>query len=342
MRDHPQRISVDGDGESVAGANVEPSKQELIAELAALRQEVAQLKTTKTAFDAQKELLRILVAMLQTSTGKLMLRSLLQQTLSIAHRLTGAEEGSLFLLDGDGMVIESLLARGATLRAQKQRLVDAVLDKGLAGWVIRHCQVGLIKDTMHDNRWLTLPSQPYTVRSALGVPILQGSTLLGVITLMHSIPGHFDEESAQLMQMTADQMALIIDSAQLHNERQEAEKELQPTGETGSTEGEFSRIGIYILFGEGNFLYANARLAEIFGYSFGELVSLESVLEIATTDSRNFFAQQLQQCLQGRSKTLSCKLRGQRKDGSPIDVEIFGTRTKLYGKFVIIGALKWI
>lgn len=332
MRDHPQRIAVDSDR----------SKEELIEELASLRQEVAQLKTTKTAFDAQKELLRSLVVMLQTATGKLMLRSMLQQTLSIAHRLTGAEEGSLFLLDSDGMVVESILARGATMRSQKQRLVGAVLDKGLAGWVIRHRQVGLIKDTMHDSRWLTLPSQPYTVRSALGVPILQGKTLLGVITLMHSVPGHFDEDSSYLMQVTADQMALILDNAQLHNERLEAEKELPSTGEAGSTEGDFTRMGIYILFGEGNFLYANSRLAEIFGYTFGELVSLESVLDLVTTDSRKYFAQQIQHCLQGHSKNLSCKLRGQRKDGSPINVEIFGTRTKLYGKFVIIGALRWI
>jgi PAS domain S-box-containing protein len=332
MRDNPNGIYSDRDR----------SKEELIDELESLRREVAGLKTTKTAFDAQKELLRSLVVMLQTATGKLMLRSMLQQTLSIANQLTCAEEGSLFLLDADGVVTESLLARGATLRSQKQRLVGAVLDKGLAGWVIRHRQVGLIKDTIHDNRWLTLPSEPYTVRSALAVPILQGKVLLGVITLMHSNPEHFNEESAQLMQMTADQMALILDNAQLHNERQEAEREPQLTDEAVSTEGDFSRIGIYILFGEGNFLYANSRLAEIFGYTFGELVSLESVLDLVTRDNRNFFAQHLQQCLQGYSKNLSCKLRGQRKDGSRINVEVFGTRTKLYGKFVIIGALRWI
>lgn len=339
MRERHQEISADSESVALLQAR---SKEELIEELVSLRQEVARLKTTKIAFDAQKELLRSLVVMLQTATGKLMLRSLLQQTLGIAHRLTGAQEGSLFLLDADGGVIESLLARGATMRSQKQRLVGAVLDKGLAGWVSRHRQVGLIKDTMHDNRWLTLPSQPYTVRSALGIPILQGKNLFGVITLMHSVPGHFNEESAQLMQMTADQMALILDNAQLHNERKEAERELPLTGEAESTEGDFSRIGIYILFGEGNFLYANSRLAEIFGYSFGELVSLESVLDLVTTDNRKFFAQQLQQCLQGYSKSLSCRLKGQRKDGSRIDVEIFGTRTKLYGKFVIIGALKWM
>lgn len=332
MNDHLYGIPSDHDRD----------KEELIEELELLRQEVAELRTTKTAFDAQKELLRSLVAMLQTATGKLMLRSMLQQTLNIAHELTCAEEGSLFLLDEDGVVTESILARGATLRAQKQRLVGAVLDKGLAGWVIRNRKVGLISDTMHDQRWLTLPSQPYRVRSALGIPILKGKALLGIITLMHSVPGHFNEESAYLMQMTADQMALILENAQLHNERQQADKELQATEQSMSNEGEFSQIGIYILFREGNFLYANPRMAEIFGYTFGELVSLESVLDLVCNDNRRFFAEQMNQCLQGYSKNLSCKLRGQRKDGSRIDLEIYGTRTKLYGKFVIIGALKWL
>jgi PAS domain S-box-containing protein len=144
------------------------------------------------------------------------------------------------------------------------------------------------------------------------------------------------------MQMTATQMALILENARLYTERQQVEKEVPQTEELASKEGEFSLIGIYILFGEGNFLYANSRLAEIFGYTFGELVSLESVLDLVATDNRRFFAQQMNQCLQGYSKNLSCKFRGQRKDGSLIDVEVYGTRTKLYGKFVIVGALRKI
>ncbi len=332
MSDNPNGIPADRDR----------PKEELIEELEALRQEVAELRTTKAAFDAQNELIKTFVIMLQTATGKLMLRSMLQQTMDVTRRLTNAEESSLFLLDADGIVTESLLARGATLRAQKQRLLGQVLDKGLAGWVIRHRQVGLISDTRNDERWLTLPNQPYSVRSALCVPIQKGKELLGVLTLMHSQPGHFNPETVQIMQMTATQMALILENARLYTERQQVEKEVPQTEELASKEGEFSLLGIYILFGEGNFLYANSRLAEIFGYTFGELVSLESVLDLVATDNRRFFAQQMNQCLQGYSKNLSCKFRGQRKDGSRIDVEVYGTRTKLYGKFVIVGALRKI
>jgi PAS domain S-box-containing protein len=319
------------------------SKEELIEEVAALRQDVAELETIKIAFDAQNELFESFVTMLQASTGTLMLRAMLQQTLNISRRLTDAEEGSLFLLGADGVVTESILARGATIRGQKQRLLGEVLDKGLAGWVARHRQVGLITDTMYDERWLTLPGQPYTVRSVLGVPILKGKMLLGILTLMHSEPGYFSPESVDLIQMTANHMALILENAQFHTERQQQglQNVEEQTGEQLSNE-DFSRIGMYIVFGEGNFLYANSRMAEIFGYTFGELVSLESVLELIALDSRSFFIQQLNQCIQGQTRNLSCKFKGLRKDGGLINVEVYGTRTKLYGKFVVVGVLKLI
>jgi PAS domain S-box-containing protein len=324
------------------------SKEELIAELALLRRQVAALKITKTAFDAQNQLFRSLITMLQTSTGKLMLRAMLQQILDTSQRLTRAEEGSVFLLDPDGIVTESILARGATIRGQKQRLIGEVLDKGLAGWVVRHHQVGLISDTMQDERWLTLPYQPYTVRSALCLPILKGKVLLGVLTLMHSQPGYFSQASAHIMQMMADQMALILDNARLYTEQQQSApyktqqtaQELQQLNKQSIDGSQFSLIGLYIIFGEGNFLYANPRLAEIFSYTFGELVSLDSVLDLVAANNRELVAKQLNECFHGHSKNLFCRFQGQRKDGSRINVEVCGTRTTLYGKLVIVGALR--
>ena len=320
------------------------TQAQLIQEVTVLRREVAHLKSIKTAFDAQHELLTSLVTMLQTSNGTLMLRGLLQQTLTIARRITNAEEGSLFLLDESGVVSESILARGATIRAQKQRLIGEVLNKGLAGWVVRNRQVGLIADTLKDERWLTLHNQPYQTRSALCVPILKGKLLLGVLTLMHSQPENFTPESARLMEMTAQQMAVIIENAELYTKFRQADQDLNhkdshPTEAEVSNEDELSKLGIYIMFGDGNFLYVNQRFAEIFGYTFGELISLESVLNLVTADHRELIAKAISQCLQGQSQRLLCRFKGQRKEGRLIDVKICGTRTKLYGKFVIIGAL---
>ena len=333
-------------------SDCDKSKEQLIEELASLHREIAELRTTKTAFDALHELLAALVTTVRTATGKLVLKAVLQEILKISSRLTNAGESSLFLLDADGIVTESILARGAIIRELKQNLIGMVLDKGLAGWVIRHRKAGLVTDTMHDERWLTLPHQPYTVRSALSVPLLRGKVLLGLITLMHSQPGHFSPESAHLMQMSADQIALIIENALLYVERQpsqseseklfqEVDNELHPIKEQLSNIDKLSFLGIYIIIPEGKFMYTNPGVAAIFGYTFIEFITIESIFELVVPNNRKFVAEQINQCFQARnqSQSFSCAFKGQRKDGSLIDVQAYGTRTKFNGKPVIIGVL---
>lgn len=328
------------------------SKKQLIEELTSLRREVAELKTAKTVFDVQQELLRTLVKTVKTATGSLMFKAVLQQILQISNRLTDAEESSLFLLAPDGSVIESILARGAVIRELKQNLIGMVLDKGLAGWVIRYRKVGLIIDTLNDERWLRLPNEPYTVRSAICVPIFRGKVLQALITLMHSQPGHFTPESAYLMQMSAEQIAIILEHASLYVERQPLQvepnkidqqtgKELHKTEEQFNRDEKLSMLGIYIIIEDGRFMYTNPGVAAIFGYTFIEFITIESILELVAANNRKFFAEQITQCFQtyNQNKCLSCTIKGQRKNGSLIDVQVYGTRTKFSGKPVIIGVL---
>jgi len=94
--------------------------------------------------------------------------------------------------------------------------VGSVLDKGLAGWVRAHLEVGIINDTQTDPRWLSLPEEPYKVRSALAVPIIKQNSLFGIVTLMHPSPNHFNQESIEVVQIAASHMALAIESAQLY------------------------------------------------------------------------------------------------------------------------------
>ncbi|HEY9709256.1 MAG TPA: GAF domain-containing protein [Oculatellaceae cyanobacterium] len=289
---------------------------------------------------------------MKTATGPLMFKAVLQQILQISNRLTDAEESSLFLLDTDGSVIESILARGAVIRELKQNLIGMVLNKGLAGWVIRYRKVGLITDTLNDERWLRLPNEPYTVRSAICVPIFRGKVLQALITLMHSQPGHFTPESAYLMQMSAEQIAITLEHASLYVERQPLQleshkidqqtgKELHKTEEQPNRDEKLSLLGIYIIIEDGRFMYTNPGVAAIFGYTFIEFITIESILELVAANHRKFFADQITQCFQtsSQSKSLSCTFKGQRKNGSLIDVQVYGTRTKFSGKPVIIGVL---
>jgi sigma-B regulation protein RsbU (phosphoserine phosphatase) len=187
-----------------------------LMELKALKKELARLKSEKAAFQAQSKLLENFVSLARSPGKSEKLISILQKTLEVFVELTGAEKGSLFLLDRMGAVTESILTRAEATPEQRSQLIGRVLTDGLIGWVRRHRQLGLIKDTRRDDRWLDLPDQPYSVRSALAVPILRDEKLLGLLTLMHAQPGHFSEETAELIQMTAGLIAIALENARLY------------------------------------------------------------------------------------------------------------------------------
>jgi phosphoserine phosphatase RsbU/P len=209
-------------GNSMSVRNHQSKEQQLIEEVESLRRELSELHTEKAAFMALRKVLENLVAMARSEEQEEVLKVALQNTLDFASSVTGAEKGSLFLLDSNGVVTDSILTRQDASEEQRSRLIGKVFDKGLAGWVLRHRQMGLITDTETDDRWLTLPNQPYAVRSALAVPIIWGEELLGILTLLHSQPGHFTKEVVSLMEATADQTALFLENARLYGKLEES------------------------------------------------------------------------------------------------------------------------
>ncbi len=198
------------------------TKEQLIEELTVARHRIAELETTAQEFEqtkrtlaAQKELFENLVAVARAVAQGITLQETLQDALDVAAKLTGADAGSLFLLNESGMVTHSLLALGKE-KLEIEQFVGRLMDKGLAGWVIKHRRAALIPDTDEDERWLPLPGGVLAARSALSVPITSNATLLGVLTLTHIKPNRFTSEQVGLMQAAADQMALAVRNAQIY------------------------------------------------------------------------------------------------------------------------------
>lgn len=189
----------------------EPTKDQLIRELKAVRQDIDRLQIEKAAGEAQTELLQTILACGQRPSPTLLTRAIAQQTLRITNRITNARESSLFILNNEGIVCESVLARGVIVRDRRDAIVGQVLDRGLAGWVNRHRRTAVVTDTTTDERWLQLPGQPYTVRSVLCVPILRKHQVLGIITLMHPDPNFFRSDVADLMETLVRQIAIVFD-----------------------------------------------------------------------------------------------------------------------------------
>ncbi|HNP71545.1 MAG TPA: GAF domain-containing sensor histidine kinase [Kouleothrix sp.] len=201
---------------------------------AALEHELRELRDQAAAFAAQHELIENLVAVARSAPDASMIEATLEKMLALAIRLTAASNGSLFLLDEAGAVVDSILTRGRATVEQRRAIIGSVMERGLSGWVARERVVGLIADTQTDARWFTLPYEPYSFRSALAVPLLRGGQLLGILNLLHGAPGHFTQRHAHLMELTAAQMALALENARLYSaaqqelaERRRAEAALQ-------------------------------------------------------------------------------------------------------------------
>jgi sigma-B regulation protein RsbU (phosphoserine phosphatase) len=165
------------------------------------------------AFQAQSALFERFISMARSPDEPEVIKAMLRKTIEISIELTGADHGSLILLDSDGGVSESILSRGDISPDLRSALIESAFKKGLAGWVRCHRKIGLVDDTQQDDRWLTFPDQPYSARSALALPIISGEVLLGILTLKHSRPNHFTQEIVDLMRINATQVAMVLENA---------------------------------------------------------------------------------------------------------------------------------
>jgi sigma-B regulation protein RsbU (phosphoserine phosphatase) len=181
-----------------------------------LEKENRRLKQEIQACREQGLLFENLLKMVGSVSEKEALTHAMQRTLDTTVKISGAQTGSLFLLDDQGRVTDSILTRGEVGPDLKTRLVGTVLDKGLAGWVRQHLQPGLVEDTRTDSRWISLPDEPYTVRSVLSVPIIKNGAVFGILTLMHPHPCFFSADDVEGVRVTADHMALAIEGAQIY------------------------------------------------------------------------------------------------------------------------------
>ncbi|BAQ65228.1 GAF domain-containing protein [Geminocystis sp. NIES-3709] len=185
-------------------------------EVLSLKSQIADLSKYKIAMEAQEKLFRSILMMGNVATGKLMLRSVILEITELSRELVRAKDASLFMLDDKGVITESILARGPTVREEKDYLIGETLEKGLAGWVARYRRMALVKNTDEDDRWFHFSRQPYKVGSALCLPFLRGSLLLGILTLTHPKPKHFTEEMADFMMMYSPSISIALDYARMY------------------------------------------------------------------------------------------------------------------------------
>jgi hypothetical protein len=85
----------------------------------------------RAAFQTQSALLEKFISMAGSPDEPEVIKTMLRQTIEISIELTGAQLGSLILLDRKGIVADSILARDEISPELSSKLVESVLKKGL-------------------------------------------------------------------------------------------------------------------------------------------------------------------------------------------------------------------
>ncbi len=194
-------------------------RDELIGRTLVLH-DTTERKLAEIALTKQKQLFENLVEITRSVLSHDTIHASLKETVQNAQDLTKAERGSLLLLDASGRVVNSLLARGDVPVEERHNIESDVMNHGLAGWVNQHRQAVIITDTTADERWVTLPNQPYQALSVMSIPLVNGTQLLGLLTLSHKQKNFFTQEDLQIVQAAVDQMALALRHVQMVDTQQ--------------------------------------------------------------------------------------------------------------------------
>ncbi|MBN1872863.1 MAG: GAF domain-containing protein [Anaerolineae bacterium] len=157
-----------------------------------------------------------LLEVARATTQSPSLDATMQNSLSIAKTITHADAGSLLLVNEQGDIIRSTLTGDSVHADTRERIISYMTKERLIDPVLQKRETLLIENTHHDPNWPTMPEQSYETGSALGIPIHYGERLLGGLILLHTDPYHFTPEDAEILEVAARQMAMVLANAQTY------------------------------------------------------------------------------------------------------------------------------
>lgn len=173
-----------------------------------------------------REKVELLYDISRKLSSSLDLDQVLSDILALTVPSVGADKGSIVVLDESGRACRQILARKGLSPPVAEQMVAQVLDKGLAGWVVKHKEGAVVFDTREDERWLVLDEDHRTTRSVIAVPLLRQDRAVGVLTLSHPEPSRFNEEHLDLLSSIANQAAIAVENARLYEDSQRSLHEL--------------------------------------------------------------------------------------------------------------------
>lgn len=142
---------------------------------------------------------------------------IVERMLHVMVNNLGVTNASVVLVGLDGSVELAMTLRDGEVQQVTAMITRAVLDRGLAGWVLRHGRSVVLPDVARDKRWIPYAEWQKT-GSAIVLPIRQAQTSLGVLTIYHPTPNYFASRDLLLMEGVAAQAGVAFGAARRYIE----------------------------------------------------------------------------------------------------------------------------
>jgi len=97
-------------------------------------------------------------------------------------------------------------------------------------------------------------------------------------------------------------------------------------------------VGVYVVQ-DGRIVYANPRLAELFGYTTAALLALPGLAALIDPSDRAMVDERLRKRIDGEIATSTHVMKGVRSDGSIVELEVYSTRTEHDGRPAVTGTM---
>lgn len=130
-----------------------------------------------------------------------------------ACRLTGAETGSLMLLDAANQELRFEVVLGQQNDDLKKLRIPA--GQGIAGWVAEHNTPMIVPDVQSDPRFFSVADKAtnYVTCSMIAVPLHIKGSVIGVQQSINKLSGAFDHADLKLAMALANLVAPAINEA---------------------------------------------------------------------------------------------------------------------------------
>lgn len=316
-------------------------REELLAELRALRSQVSSLENRVAEWEQVEATLRQrqsgLESLLETSrdlAGALAQEQLLAVIAERVTQLLESDECVLFYLLPDGETLEAVLALGPV--ADQVRGAQMGIHQGLTGVVMRSGEPLVVNDAHDDPRIVRIPPPEDDLSQAhvMIAPLISRGRKLGAMVL-NRVPGRpFTDDDLQVFVGFAQHVAIAMENSHLYAEIHQYTTELEQrvearTAELKQQKDEIEAIinsvadGLLILDREGTIVSVNPATTQITEASVEKLIGLNA-LEAAQGCDDPSTRERITEAWQTVSEGTSCRIELPfgRPDGSIFEADL--------------------